>query len=377
MADAAQVAPHREELLLNMGPHHPSTHGVLRFVLHTDGEVMRKAVPEVGYLHRGMEKAAERQTYGGYMPFTDRVNYLEAIFVNQAYALAVEKLAGIEVPPRAEYLRVITAELNRIISHFITLGSVAMDLGAFTPFLQLLREREKGNDLMEALCGQRLTYNYLRIGGVAYDADDAWLKKVEAYVGQVEKAMEEFDDLISLNEIFVKRLANIGVISAKDAVGWGLVGPNLRASGVDWDLRRDQPYSVYPQLQFEVPFGKGWKGTVGDSFDRFWMRGLEVRQSCKIIRQALAKIPSGDFKAKVVRNLKVPAGEAYGCVEGARGELGFYVVADGTDKPYRLKIRSGSFAALSIIEHVSPGLMIADLIAVIATLDVLAPEMDR
>ena len=377
MADALQAAPHREELLLNMGPHHPSTHGVLRFVLHTDGEVMNKAVPEVGYLHRGMEKAAERQTYGGYMPFTDRVNYLEAIFVNQAYALAVEKLAGIEVPPRAEYLRVITAELNRIISHFITLGSVAMDLGAFTPFLQLLREREKGNDLMEALCGQRLTYNYLRIGGVAYDADDAWLKKVEAYIPQVEAAMEEFDDLISLNEIFVKRLANIGAISARDAVGWGLVGPNLRASGVDWDLRRDQPYSVYPQFQFEVPFGKGWKGTVGDSFDRFWMRGLEVRQSCKIIRQALAKIPSGDFKAKVVRNLKVPAGEAYGCVEGARGELGFYVVADGTDKPYRLKIRSGSFAALSIIEHVSPGLMIADLIAVIATLDVLAPEMDR
>lgn len=374
MTDAST---HREELLLNMGPHHPSTHGVLRFILHTDGEVMSKAVPDVGYLHRGIEKVAERQTYGGFVPFTDRINYLEAIFANQAFAMAVEKLAGIQVPPRGEYLRVISAELNRIISHFITLGSVAMDIGAFTPFLYLLRERERGNDLMEALCGQRLTYNYLRLGGVAYDVEDKWLTEIEAFLDHIEPAMDEFDSLISGNEIFVKRLADVAVIKREDAVGWGLVGPNLRASGVDWDLRRDQPYSVYPELKFEVPVGKGYRGTVGDCYDRFLLRAFEVRQSIEIIRQALAKLPSGEIRAKVVRNLKVPAGETYGCVEGARGELGYYVVSDGTDKPYRVKVRSGSFAALSIIEHISRGLMIADLVAVIATLDVLAPEMDR
>lgn len=374
MADAA---PHREELLLNMGPHHPSTHGVLRFILHTDGEVMSKAVPDVGYLHRGMEKIAERQTYAGWIPFTDRVNYLEGIFANQAYCLAVERLAGIQVPPRGEYLRVIAAELNRIISHFITLGSVSMDIGAYTPFLYLLREREVGNDLMEALTGQRLTYNYLRLGGVAFDAEEAWLRKLEGFLDHLEPAMDEFDSLISGNEIFVRRLAEIAVISRADAVGWGLVGPNLRASGVDWDLRRDQPYGVYPELAFEVPVGKGYRGTVGDCYDRFLLRALEIRQSIRILRQALEKLPDGEFRSKVSRNLKVPAGEVYGCVEGARGELGFYVVADGTDKPYRVKIRSGSFAALSIIEHVSRGLMIADLVAVIATLDVLAPEMDR
>ncbi|MBN1959478.1 MAG: NADH-quinone oxidoreductase subunit D [Deltaproteobacteria bacterium] len=367
----------REELLLNMGPHHPSTHGVLRFILHTDGEIMRKAVPDVGYLHRGIEKIAEQHPYANFLPFGDRVNYLEAIFVGQAYAMAVERLAGIVVPPRAEYLRIIAAELNRIISHFITLGSVTMDIGAYTPFLYLLRERERGNDLMEALCGQRLTYNYIRIGGVAYDAEEQWLKDVDAYVAHLEPVMKEFDSLISGNEIFVKRLANIATINANDAKAWGLVGPNLRASGVDWDLRRDQPYSAYNDINFEVPIGTGFRGVVGDCYDRFYMRVLEIKQSIKIVRQAIAKLPTGEIRAKVSRLLKIPAGETYSAVEGARGEFGVYLVADGSDKPYRLKMRSGSFAALSIIEHVSRGLMIADLVAVIATLDVLAPEMDR
>jgi len=366
----------REELMLNMGPHHPSTHGVLRFILHTDGEVMRKAVPDVGYLHRGIEKLAERNTYAGFVPFTDRINYLEPIFANHGYVMAVERLLGVQVPPRAEMLRVITSELNRLASHYVTLGSVAMDIGAYTPFVYLLREREHINDLMEALTGQRLTFNYLRIGGVAFDATDEWLKQVEQFVTGFEPIIDEFDSLISGNEIFVKRLVNVAPISAADAVGFGLVGPNLRASGVDWDLRRDQPYSAYPELQFDVPLGKGKLGTLGDCHDRFLVRVLEMRQSCRILKQALRKLPSGDIRAKVTR-IKPAAAETYAAVEGARGELGYYVVADGTDKPYRVKVRSGSFASLSIVEHVSPGLMIADLVALIATLDTLAPEMDR
>jgi NADH-quinone oxidoreductase subunit D len=377
MTEILQVAPDREELVLNMGPHHPSTHGVLRFIVHTDGEIMRKAVPDVGYLHRGLEKIAELQTYPGYMPFTDRINYLEVMFCNQAYAMAVEKLLGTEVPARAEVLRVIACELNRIANHQITLGCITMDLGAFTPFLYLIREREKINDLMEALCGNRLTYNYMRIGGVSQDPPDGWFKQLEAFLDHYEPVIDEFDKLISYNEILVKRMAEVAVICAEDAVGFGLVGPNLRASGVDWDLRRDLPYSAYPQMAFQVPVGMGEVGAVGDCFDRFIVRVEEMRQSCKIIRQCLSNLPEGDIKAKVPKMLKPPAGEVYSCVEGARGELGVYLISDGTNKPYRLKWRTGSFAGLSIIEHISRGLMIADLVAVIATLDVIAPEMDR
>jgi NADH-quinone oxidoreductase subunit D len=360
-----------------MGPHHPSTHGVLRFIVYTDGEIMRKAVPDVGYLHRGLEKIAELQTYPGYMPFTDRINYLEVMFCNMAYAMAVEKLLGTEVPARAEVLRVMACELNRIASHQITLGCIAMDLGAFTPFVYLVREREKINDLMEALCGNRLTFNYMRIGGVSLDPPDGWFKQLEAFLDHYEPVIDEFDKLISYNEILVKRMAEVAVICAEDAVGFGLVGPNLRASGVDWDLRRDLPYSAYPQMAFQVPVGMGEVGAVGDCFDRFIVRVEEMRQSCKIIRQCLSNLPEGDIKAKVPKMLKPPAGEVYSCVEGARGELGVYLISDGTNKPYRLKWRTGSFAGLSIIEHISRGLMIADLVAVIATLDVIAPEMDR
>ncbi len=367
----------REELILNMGPHHPSTHGVLRFVLHTDGEIMRLAQPDIGYLHRGLEKLAEGQGYAGYLPFCDRVNYLEGIFCEQAYAMAVERLLKIEVPPRAEALRTIAAELNRIANHHICLGCISMDIGAYTPFVYLLRERERINDLMEALCGNRLTYHYLRLGGVAHDADDAWLKNALAFVDKFERVIPEFESLIGKNEILVRRLAGVAPICGADAVAFGLVGPNLRASGVDWDLRRDAPYSFYPRLSFEVPVGKGERGAVGDCYDRFLVRVEEMRQSCRLVRQAIEKLPAGDIRAKVPRLLKVPAGETYACVEGARGELGVYLVSDGSDKPYRLKWRTGSFAAMSIIETVSRGLMIADLVALIASLDVIAPETDR
>jgi NADH-quinone oxidoreductase subunit D len=371
------IGSSREELVLNMGPHHPSTHGVLRFVLYTDGEIMRLARPDIGYLHRGLEKLAENQSYAGYLPFTDRVNYLEAMFTNQAYAMAVERLLAVEVPPRAEYLRTMAAELNRIASHHICLGCITMDIGAYTPFVYLLREREKINDLLEALCGNRLTYNYLRVGGVSADADDAWLKSVERFLDHFEPVCDELHSLIGGNEILVKRLANVASICGSDAVAYGLVGPNLRASGVDWDLRRDAPYSAYRQLSFEVPLGQGVRGAVGDCYERYLVRAAEMRQSCRILRQCLQKLPAGEIRAKVPRLLKPPAGETYACVEGARGELGVYLVSDGSDRPYRLKWRTGSFAAMSIIEHISRGLMIADLVALIASLDVIAPETDR
>jgi NADH-quinone oxidoreductase subunit D len=367
----------REEFILNMGPHHPATHGVLRFVLTTDGEIMRRAVPEVGYLHRGLEKLAESHTYTGYLPFTDRINYLEAMFCNQVWSLAVERLMELEVPRRAELLRVIACELNRIANHCVTLGSISMDVGAYTPFLYLLRERETINDLMESLCGNRLTYHYVRIGGVAHDVDQAWLARLGAFLAHLEPVLDELGSLIGGNEILVRRLATVAPICAADAVAWGLVGPNLRASGVDWDLRRDSPYSVYPELEFDVPLGRGERGALGDCYDRWAVRVEEMRQSIRLLRQASAALEPGPILAKVPRSLKPPAGEVYAAVEGARGELGLYLVSDGTPNPYRAKWRSSSFAALSIIEHLSRGLMIADLVALIATLDTIAPEMDR
>ncbi len=368
----------REEIVLNMGPHHPSTHGVLRFVVYTDGEIMRKAVPDMGYLHRGMEKIAEQHTYPNYMPFTDRINYLEAMFTNQAWAMGAERLLGLEVPPRAEYLRTIACELNRIANHCVTLGCVSMDLGAYTPFVYLLREREKINDLFEALCGNRLTFNYMRIGGVAQDAPEGWFDDILRFLDKFDKVMNELPSLISGNEILLQRMLGIAPTCAEDAVAYGLVGPNLRASGVDWDLRRDQPYSVYPEFEFDVPVGRGEERAVeGDCFYRWQLREEEMRQSSRILRQAIDKAPEGEIMCKVPRKIKPPAAEVYSAVEGARGEIGVYLVADGSPNPYRAKWRSSSFSSLSMIEYISPGLMIADMVAVIATMDTIAPEMDR
>lgn len=362
---------------LNMGPHHPATHGVINFLIETDGEIMRRARPDVGFLHRGMEKLAEMTPYAGTMPYTDRIDYLGAMFANHGWALAVERLLGVEVPRRAEYCRVIASELNRIASHFIATGAMAMDLGAFTPFIHWIREREKVNDIMERICGARLTYNYMRFGGVARDIDTETADMILRWLDHFDPIREEFDRLISDNEIFVRRLANVATITGADAVSWGLVGPNLRASGVCWDLRRDEPYSVYPEIDFDVIVGKGWRGAVGDSYDRFVCRILEIGQSVRILRQALAKMPAGEVMGKVPKAIKPAANEVYSRVEAARGEMGFYVVSDGTDKPYRVRYRTGSFTAMSIIEHVSPGLMIADLVALIGALDVVAPEVDR
>ena len=364
-------------LRINMGPQHPATHGVINFMVETDGEVMRRAIPDVGYLHRGIEKLAEMTPWPGFIPYTDRTDYLAAMFANQGYVMAVERLMGVEVPRRAEYLRVLACELNRIASHLVATGCMAMDLGAFTPFVHWLRERESINDLMELICGARLTYNYMRIGGVCRDLHPEIPERTRRWLDHFVPMIDEFNRLISGNEIFVRRLANVAVVPAEMAITWGFSGPNLRASAVDWDLRRDEPYSVYPDFEFEVPLGRAFAGAVGDSYDRFVVRILEIRQSVRIIRQALDGMPEGEFLGKVPRKIKPPQGEAYARVESARGELGFYAISDGSDKPLRVKIRTGSFTACGAIEAISPGLMIADLVALIGSLDVVAPEIDR
>jgi NADH-quinone oxidoreductase subunit D len=310
------------------------------------------------------------------MPYTDRIDYLGAMFVNHAWALAVEKLAGIEVPPRGEYCRIIASELNRIASHLIATGTLPMDVGATTPFVHWLREREKLNDIMERICGARLTYNYFRFGGVSNDIDAATVEMILKWADHFEPILEEFDRLISENEIFIRRLADLLVISREDAIGYGLVGPNLRGSGVDWDLRRDAPYSVYPELDFRVIVGQGWRGVVGDAYDRYYCRLLEMRESLSLVRQACAKLPEGEYWAQQ-KKVKPAANEVYVAVENARGEIGTYVVSDGTDKPYRSRFRTGSFTGMSIIEHLSPGILVADLVALIGSLDVIAPEVDR
>jgi NADH-quinone oxidoreductase subunit D len=299
------------------------------------------------------------------------------MFANEGYAMAVERLLGLEIPPRAKYLRLIAGELNRIASHLVGLGSNASDIGAFTPFVHALREREAINDLVEALCGARLTYNYERIGGVAFDLPEGWADRVRRFLDHFEPFVDEFDRLISLNSIFIKRLANVGTITADEAIAWGLCGPSLRGSGVDYDARRDAPYGAYPDLSFEVVVGKGWQGSLGDAFDRYYCRVLEMKQSCRLVRQALEKLPEGEIAAKVPRRLKPEPGEALAKVESARGEMAWYVVSDGGDKPYRVRVRTGSFMAMGIIETKSEGLMIADLVALIASFDVVAPEIDR
>src|SRR5262245_49522852 len=367
-----------EEMILNMGPQHPSTHGVIRFIVKTDGEIMSEAEPDVGYLHRSIEHIGEKCTYEGFMPYTDRVDYVAAMTANHAWAAAVEKLAGLPVPARGEYLRMITDELGRIASHCIALGAMAMDIGAITPFPYALREREYVNDLFEELCGARLTFNYHRIGGVGWDMTEPARDTAPRFCEHFLPVVDEFDRLITNNEIFIKRLANLAPIPGEEAKSYGLVGPNLRASGVDFDLRRDHPYSMYSKINFDVPVGSGRMGTVGDSWDRFWVRVEEWRQSVKIVQQCLDLIqetPKGEFWTRP-KKLK-PKGDALARIEAARGEMACYVVGDGTANAYRARFRTGSFTAMGIIKAKSRGLMVADLVALIASLDIVAPEIDR
>lgn len=368
---------HTEDMTINVGPQHPSTHGVLRFVVRTDGEVIKDAIPDVGYLHRSIEKIGEKCTWHGYVPYTDRADYLAAMFANQGFCMAAEKLGSTEVTRHGEFCRVIACELNRIASHLISIGTFGQDIGAVTPFLHALRERETINDLMEEICGARLTYNYIRIGGVGYDITPETCGKITAFLDHFEPIMDEYNRLLSYNKIYIERLVNVAAITKEEAFQYNLVGPNLRACGVKWDIRRDIPYSVYPELDFEIPVGNGEKGTLGDCYDRYWVRIRELEESCKILRQALKMMPKGPAISKVPRKFKPPAGEAYVRVEAPRGDMGFYVVSDGSEYPYRVRIRTGSFTAMAIIDKLSRGIMVADLIALIASLDVDAPEIDR
>jgi len=368
---------HTEDMIISMGPQHPSTHGVLRFIVRTDGEVMREAIPDVGYLHRSIEKIGEKVTWHGFVPYTDRADYLAAMFANQGFCMAAERLGGIEVTRRGEFCRVIACELNRIASHLIAVGTFGQDIGAVTPFLHALRERETINDLMEEICGARLTYNYIRIGGVGYDITSETCDRITAFLDHFEPIVDEYNRLISYNKIFVERLVHVAPITKEDAFQYNIVGPNLRACGVKWDIRRDIPYSVYPELDFDIPVGTGEKGALGDCYDRYMMRIREMEESCKIVRQCLKMLPPGPAISKVARKFKPPAGEAYVRVESSRGDMGFYVVSDGSEYPYRVRIRTGSFTAMSLVSKLSQGLMVADLIALIASLDVDAPEIDR
>lgn len=373
-----------EEMLVNMGPQHPSTHGVLRLVLRTDGELVLDAVPHIGYLHRCAEKIGENLQPFQYIPKTDRMDYLAGMNNNHAFSLAVEKLAGLEVPERARYIRIIMAELNRIASHLVSFGCYGMDMGAFTPFLYAFRERERILDMFEAACGARLTYSYLTIGGATHDLPEGFLPTLSEYLDYFEPKIDEYNDLLSYNHIFVKRTANVGVVSGEDAIAWGLTGPCLRASGVAWDLRRSIPYDIYDRFEFEIPIGVpgGSDGiprevVVGDSWSRYFVRMLEMKQSVRILRQCIAQIPDGEFRGKVPKNMKLPVGEVYFEAENPRGQLGFLIVGDGSAIPYRVKARGPSFCNLSITQHVCRRILLADIPAFIGSIDIVMGEVDR
>jgi len=386
-----------ETMTLNMGPQHPSTHGVLRLVLELDGEIIVKVTPHIGFLHRGVEKLAEHRTYHQILPLTDRLDYLAPMSNNLGYILAVEKLMAVDVPERAETIRVIMNELTRLESHLVWLACHALDIGAMTVFIYAFRERETVMEIYEMISGARMTSNYFRVGGLSQDVPDEFVKKVSDFIDSMPGYLDQYEGLLTTNPIWLKRTVGNGVISAEDAIDIGLTGPALRGSGVDWDLRRDNPYSGYEKYQFKVPTGENC-----DTFDRYKVRLIEMREACKIVRQALDKLKPGPVLADfpqvcyppkesvynsiegLIHHFKIasegfaaPVGEVYQGVEAPKGELGFYIVSDGGNKPERLRIRPPSFVNLQAIEQMSVGSMIADLVAVIGTLDIVLGEIDR
>jgi NADH-quinone oxidoreductase subunit D len=387
-----------EKMSLSMGPSHPSTHGVLRLQMELDGEVLTKCDPVLGYLHRGDEKIAENMTYNQFVPYTDRLDYLAPLANNVAYAIAVERLAKLEVPARCQAIRVICCEMARISSHLLGLGAFGIDTGAWSVFMYSFTEREKLYKLFEELTGARFTTSYTRIGGVSRDVPAGWNEKVIAFCDQFEPILEEILGLLTRNKIFMDRTVGVGVIAKEDALSYGLTGPNLRGSGVPLDLRKDKPYSGYEQYEFDVPVGK-----TGDCYDRYLVRGEEMRQSVRIIRQAIAKFPEGDYYAKdavrifapkkekvltsmeelinnfmiVTEGPQMPAGEVYFEAENPKGALGFYVVSKGGGVPWRLKIRSPSFCNLSILPKVCTGTMVSDVVSILGSLDFVMGECDR
>ncbi|MCH7528357.1 MAG: NADH-quinone oxidoreductase subunit D [Candidatus Marinimicrobia bacterium] len=367
-----------EEMVLNMGPQHPSTHGVLRLKIKTDGEIVSEIEPHIGYLHRCFEKHCENVTYEQVIPYVDRCDYLASMNNSHVWAMAVEKLMGIEIPERVEYIRVIMAELQRIASHLMAVGAMGLDLGGITPITYTFRDRERILDLFEYASGARLLYNYIWIGGVAHDLPPNFVQHTRDFLDWFEPQIVEYDRLLTYNKIFIERTADVGVLPADVAINWGCTGPVLRASGVEWDLRRAEPYSIYDRFDFDVVVGKGEVGTVGDCWDRYWVRVEEMRQCVRIVRQALDQLPpDGDVHAAVPKKVRPPKGEIHFRAENPKGDLGFYIVSDGSPKPYRVKMRSPAFCNLSVINEIARGWMISDVIAVLGSLDIVLGEIDR
>jgi len=386
-----------ETMTLNMGPQHPSTHGVLRLVLELDGEVITKITPHIGYLHRGVEKLSEHRTYHQILPLTDRLDYLAPMSNNLGYILAAEKLMAVEVPELAETIRIIMTELTRLESHLVWIACHALDIGAMTVFIYAFRERETIMETYELISGARMTSNFFRVGGLSQDVPDEFVKKVSDFIDVMPSYLDQYEGLLTTNPIWLKRTVGNGVISAEDAIDFGITGPALRGSGVDWDLRRDNPYSGYEKYQFKVPVGENC-----DTFDRYKVRLVEMREACKIVRQGLDRLKPGPVLADcpqvcyppkenvynsiegLIHHFKIasegfpaPEGEVYQGVEAPKGELGFYIVSDGGNKPYRLRIRPPSFVNLQAIEKMAKGAMLADLVAIIGTLDIVLGEIDR
>ncbi len=364
-----------EPFVLNMGPQHPSTHGVFRMLLTLDGETVVDAEPVVGYLHRGTEKLAEGRTYLQCIPYTDRLDYLASMSNNLAYVLAVEKLAGIVPSERAMFIRVIMAELTRLASHLVAIGTWMQDLGCMaSPLMYMFREREKIMDLFEMTCGARLTVNYMRFGGVSRDVPEEFLPALRRFVGEMPRYLDEYEQLITSNEIVLARSKGVGVLPRELAIDASTSGPVLRGSGVRWDLRKNDPYEVYDRFEFEVPVGQN-----GDCYDRYWVRMQEMRQSVRILEQAMEGLPGASGKAQPDLPIlfRPPVGEAYARVEAPKGELGFYVVSDGSISPYRYKIRSPSFINLTVLRDMVVGYKVADAVITLGSLDIVLGEVDR
>jgi len=366
-----------DEMVLNMGPQHPSTHGVLRLKIHTDGEVVSKIEPIIGYLHRCFEKHCENLSYEQIVPFTDRCDYLASMHMDHAYSIAVEKLLDIELPERVEYIRVIIAELQRIASHLVAIGTFGLDVGAITPFTWTIRDRERVLDLFEALCGARLLYNYIWPGGVSHDLSPKFIQRTQEFLDYFETQIFEYNELLTGNKIFIERTADVGVMPADVAVNFGVTGPSLRGSGVAYDLRKTQPYSIYDKFDFNVPVGEGTMGTVGDSWDRYWVRMVEMEESIKIIRQAMASLPDGDVHAAMPKKIRPAKGDVYSRYESARGDVGIFIQSNGKNIPLRLKMRSPAFCNLSVLGEIGEGWMISDIITILGSLDIVLGEIDR
>lgn len=368
----AQTFLDSNELVLNMGPQHPSTHGVLRVILKLDGERVNGTECVVGYLHRGVEKIAENRTYQMFAPYVDRMDYVAAVSNGLGYVLAVERLINVEATPRAQAVRVILTELNRIASHLLWLGTHALDIGAITPLFYTLREREEVLKIFENYCGARLTTHAFRIGGLQYELYDGFEREVNAFCDWFIPKVDEYEELLTNNRIWRERLIGVGILNAADCKRYGVTGPVLRASGVAWDLRKAQPYCGYQNYEFDIPTRQN-----ADTYDRYVVRMEEMRQSVRIVRQAVGAIPDGPIMAKVAKVLKPPVGEAYVSIEAPKGELGYYIVSDGTLNPYRVRVRPPSLINLQALDQMVRGALVADVVAIIGTLDIVLGEIDR